>query len=68
MYNWSTDEKNLRDNTEKYAIWKLEQVVNFGLNGERISQVALRKYWERLSIDPSRKRFLQVLLDIPQVV
>jgi len=41
MYNWSTDETTLQNDSEKHAIWQLEQVVNFGLNGEKISKIAL---------------------------
>ena len=42
MYNWSVDVKKLRKNKEKYAIWKLEQMVNFGLNGEKIDKKLLK--------------------------
>ena len=68
MYNWSTDERELKKNEKQYAIWKLEQMVNFGLNGEKLSQTELREYWEMLTLDPSRRRFLQVLLDVSQNV
>lgn len=62
MYNWTVDEKKLGKNIEKYAIWKLEQLVNFGLNGEKIKKKELKKYWSKLQIDPARKNFLQLLL------
>ncbi|TSD03661.1 MAG: Uncharacterized protein Greene071436_275 [Parcubacteria group bacterium Greene0714_36] len=62
MYNWSTDEKYLKGDMEQYAIWRLEQMVNFGLNGEKLSEVELRKYWPRLSLDPARRAFLDLLL------
>ncbi len=62
MYNWSTDEKKLKTHPEEYAIWKLEQLVNFGLNGEKIVEVDLRRYWDKLTIDPARRKFLQLLL------
>lgn len=63
MYNWSTNEDALKRDPEKYAIWKLEQAVNFGLNGKKIHAADLKKYWPRLAIDASRKKFLQLLLD-----
>ena len=62
MYNWSTDTKELEKDPDAYAIWKLEQAINFGLNGERLNEDELRKYWSKLAIDPTRKKFLELLL------
>ncbi len=63
MRNWSTDTTELKKNPEKYAIWKLEQMVNFGLQGEKLDRQLLNKYWDRISIDPSRRQYLRHLLD-----
>lgn len=63
MYNWSIDEKKLKKSPEKYAIWKLEQMVNFGLFGNKLNQNELKKYWSKIKIDPARKRFLEIILD-----
>lgn len=63
MYNWSTDATKLAKNPEAYAVWRLEQLVNFGLgNKERISKKELVKYWKRITIDPARRKFLALLL------
>ena len=62
MYNWSTDTKDLEKDPEAYAIWKLEQAINFGLNGTRLNENELRKYWSKLAIDPARRKFLELLL------
>ncbi len=62
MYNWSTDEKKLRKNKRKFAIWKIEQMANFGLNGKKISKNQLRKHWSEIQIDPIRRKFLSLLL------
>ena len=62
MYNWSVDEKKIKERKEEYAVWRLEQLVNFGLNGEKINSQELRKFWNKLRLDPARKRFLQLLL------
>ena len=62
MYNWSTDENALKKYPKQHAIWKLEQMVNFGLNGGKINKKELKKYWDKLRLDPSRKRFLELLL------
>ncbi len=62
MYNWNVNEKELKKDKEKYAVWKLEQMVNFGLNGKKINGRDIKKLWNKLQLDPARKRFLQLLL------
>lgn len=62
MYNWSTDEERIKKDKEKYAIWKLEQMVNFGLGGKKLKQKDLLKYWSKLHIDPARKKLLYLFL------
>ncbi|TAL51108.1 hypothetical protein EPN81_00725 [Patescibacteria group bacterium] len=62
MKNWSTDINALKKEPDAYAIWKLEQQVNFGLDGEKIKESDLRKYWDRLQVDPARREFLKILL------
>ena len=63
MYNWSTNEEELLKDPEKYAIWKLEQMVNFGLGGEKIDKNELKKYWLKINIDSSKRKFLELLLN-----
>lgn len=63
MYNWSINEKELSKDPEKYAIWKIEQMVNFGLGKEKLNRGELKKYWHKLRIDPARKRFLSLILN-----
>ncbi len=63
MYNWSVDEERFKkDAPEKYEKWRLEQLINYGLNGEKLSRKALKKYWNVLQIDPARRKFLDFLL------
>lgn len=64
MYNWSVDEEEFKKDPKRYAIWKLEQQVNFGLGGERIDEKTLRMYWPVLQIDPARRRFLSLLINV----
>lgn len=66
MYNWSVDEKKLSKDPEKYAIWKLEQMVNFGLGENKLNYNELKKYWNKIQIDPARKRFLELILNEPR--
>ena len=63
MYNWSVDEEHLKKYPEKYDIWRLEQLVNYGLNGEKINRKKLIKYWSKIHIDPARRRYLRFLLN-----
>lgn len=62
MYNWSVDEASLTPGSPQHEKWRLEQLINFGLNGERLSAAKLRQYWHELAIDPNRRRFLNFLL------
>jgi len=62
MKNWSVDLRELKKDKEQYAIWKLEQMVNFGLDGKKISRAELKKYWDKLLLDPDKKRYLSWLL------
>jgi len=62
MYNWSVDLEELKKSPKKAIIWKIEQSINFGLNGEKLNKELIRKYWKKLHIDPARKKFLKFLL------
>lgn len=44
MYNWAVDEKAFKRESEPetYAIWRLEQLVNFGLDGKKIPKAELK--------------------------
>lgn len=62
MRNWSVNTKELKKDKKKYAIWRLEQLVNFGLGKEKIDAKQLRKNWGLLRLDPRKKSFLKTLL------
>lgn len=62
VYNWSVDLDSLKKNPEAATIWKIEQAINFGLNGRKLDKRLIKKYWKKLHIDPARKRFLKFLL------
>ena len=63
MRNWSVDETELKKNPEQYAAWRLEQLIRFGLDGEKINKVQLKKYLDKIDIDPAKRRFFQLLLN-----
>ncbi|MBD3366359.1 hypothetical protein GF360_03420 [candidate division WWE3 bacterium] len=62
MYNWSTDEKKLKNHPQKHKLWKLEQLINFGLGKERLNRKDLKRNLKKLTIDPQKKKYLQFLL------
>lgn len=62
MYNWSVDTMELKKDKKKYAIWRLEQMVNFGLGKEKLDKLKLKKYWKDLHLDPKKKKYLELLL------
>lgn len=51
MYNWNIGIIKLKKNKKKYTIWRLEQMVNYGLDGGKISKTLLKKYWNQLNLD-----------------
>ncbi len=62
MYNWSVDLKHLKKYPKKFKIWKLEQLINFGLGKEKINKQDLKKYFKYLKIDPQKKEYLSTFL------
>lgn len=63
MYNWSVDEKKFKkENPEGYKIWRLEQMINWGLGGEKLDEKLVRKYWEKLFMDSLTKKYFEFLL------
>ena len=63
MYNWSTDENKFKEqDPEGYQIWRLEQLINYGLGREKLDANELKKYWDKLDIDELTKTYLEFLL------
>lgn len=63
MYNWSVDEKKFKkEDPEGYKIWKLEQMINYGLGGKKIDKGLVKKYWRKLFIDHLTRKYLRFLL------
>lgn len=62
MYNWSVDTKFLKKYTDQFRIWKLEQLINYGLGVEKIDLKDLKKYFNKITIDPRKKDYLSFLL------
>lgn len=62
MRNWSVDITELKKDKKQYIVWRLEQMINFGLDGKKISREEVKKYWKILNIDPNKKKYLKMIL------
>lgn len=62
MYNWSVDTTELKKDKKQYAVWRLEQMVNFGLGEEKINGKEIKKYWNILDLDRDKKNYLKTIL------
>lgn len=67
MYNWSVDEEKFKKEAPKeYQLWKLEQMINYGLGEEKLDAKLLKKHWKKLFMDELTKRYLTFLLWPPR--
>lgn len=62
MKHWSVDEEKMRKSPEAFAIWSLENSINFGMRKNRLKKADLLMYWNKLDLDHAKKRFLSLLL------
>ena len=62
MNNWSVDLKQLKKHKKQYNIWKIEQMINFGLGKNKLDEKEVKKYWSDLKLDPHKKKFIEFLL------
>lgn len=65
MYNWSVDEEAFKKADPKgYKVWRIVQLINYGLDGEKLSEKEVKKLWPKIKgqLDPYKKRFLEYLM------
>lgn len=65
MKNWSVDEQYLRKHPGQHPLWRLEQMITYGLDkGETIDKKELLKHWPKLAprLSPGRRNLLKFLL------
>jgi len=65
VYNWSVDEKAFKKRDPKgYKLWRLEQLINYGLDGEKLNEEEVKKAWPKIKeqLDPDIKKYLEFLL------
>lgn len=62
MYNWSTDEEYLKQFPEEYERWRLLQLINYGLDGEKLDLKLLKKHWKKIKkevLNENIKKYIQ---------
>ncbi|MFZ2886387.1 MAG: hypothetical protein WA021_01055 [Minisyncoccia bacterium] len=62
MQHWSVDTTELEKDPKKFAIWRLENAINFGIRDGKIGRQELEDNWNDLVLDPHKKKFLALLL------
>lgn len=62
MKHWSVDTRELEKDSDALAVWKLENAVNFGIRDGKINRQDLLAYWDKLELDPHKKKFLSLIL------
>lgn len=65
MINWSVDvERFRRENPKEYKLWKLTQLINYGLDGEKLDKKEVKKAWPKIKdrLDPNAKIYLEYLI------
>ncbi len=65
MINWSTNEKEFkRKNPREYKLWRLSQLINYGLDGEKLNRQEVKDAWPRIKdkLDPYKARLIEFLL------
>lgn len=65
MINWSTDEKKFKkENLKEYRLWRLTQLINYGLDGEKLDRKEVTKVWPKIKdrLDPYKKRAIEYLI------
>ncbi len=60
--HWSVDTTELKKNSEAFAVWSLEQRINWGIGEDKISKKDLLKYWNKIDIDPFKRKALLLAL------
>lgn len=65
MINWSTDEKTFKKKYPKeYKLWRLTQLINYGLDGEKLNEKEVKKAWPKIKdrLDPDLRNYVHFLL------
>jgi hypothetical protein len=62
MINWSTDEKKFKkENPKEYKLWRLTQLINYGLDGEKLDKNEIKHAWPKIKnrLDPDSRKVVE---------
>ena len=62
MYNWSVDEAKFKEKSPKrYRLWRLTQLINYGLDGEKLNKKEVIEAWPKIKgdLDPYSRRAIE---------
>lgn len=65
MINWSTDEKKFKKEYPKeYKLWRLTQLINYGLDGEKLDEKEVKLAWPKIKdhLDPDKQKVIEFYL------
>jgi hypothetical protein len=65
MHNWSVDEKKFKKKyPEEYRLWRLTQLINYGLDGEKLDKEEVKRAWPKIKdrLDPHKCVYLEYLI------
>jgi len=65
MKNWSVDENYIKKFPKAYELWKLEQMISYGLDkGEKLERDGVKKNWLYLKtrLDPNRAKYIEFII------
>lgn len=62
MYNWNTNTSKWNKKSDSYKIWRLNQLINFGLNGEKLDLKLVRRFWDKIDTDETTRKFLDLII------
>lgn len=61
MHLWDYREKNLKK-TEWGRMYILQNMINYGPGRRKISLKLVKKYWDKLDLDPLRRNLFRYLI------
>lgn len=63
-YLWDYDINEIKKSkSERAKIFLLERQINYGLfRGEKVALAKIKKYWNKLNIEPKRRRLFEFLI------
>lgn len=65
MINWNTDEEKFKiKHPKEYKLWRLTQLINYGLDGEKLDKKEVIVAWPKIKnrLDPYKKRAMEYLI------